>query len=156
MARKVRDCMRQRRGDIVYSKINKVNGAVKPKIAGIQQDIHNWHKGRKDITKVYIGKTSTTKKSVNAAYDAMQTRVDGYKRGLKITDMKLLQIGSARNVDQAERKLVRYNMSQGRKARNQTGGGGGAPTAGRYHVLYAALKTTKPAIKKRTGKHKLR
>ena len=54
------------------------------------------------------------------------------------------------------RELVRYNMSQGRKARNQTGGGGGAPTAGRYHVLYAALKTTKPGIKKRAGKHKLR
>lgn len=156
MARKVRGCMRQRRGDIVYSKINKIYGAFKPTIAGIRKDIHNWHKGRKDITKIYIGKNRKTKKSINAAYDAMQTRVDGYKRGLKITDMKLLHIGSARNVDQAERQLVRYNMSQGRKARNQTGGGGGAPTEGRHHVLYAALKTTKRGIKKRTGKHKLR
>lgn len=148
--------MRQRRGDIVYSKINKIYGAVKPTLAGIRQNIHNWHKGRNDITKIYIGKTSTTKKSINAAYDAMQTRVDGYKRELKITDMKLLHIGSPRNVDKFERKLVRYNMNQGRKARNQTGGGGGAPTGGRQYVLYAALKTTKPTIKKKAGKRKLR
>ena len=148
--------MRQRRGGIVYSKINKIYGDIKPTIAGIRQNIHNWHKGRKDITKIYIGKTSTTKKSINAAYDAMQTRVDSYKRELNITDMKLLHIGSPRNVDHFERKLVRYNMNQGRKARNQTGGGGGAPTEGRHHVLYAALKTTKPAIKKRAGKRKLR
>ena len=146
---------RQRRGNITYSKVNKVHGNLKPTIAGMKQNIHNWHKGRKDIKKIYVGKTSATKKGINAAYNAMQTRVDGHKRKMKINEMKLLHIGgSKRSVDQAERELVAYNRKQGRKSGNQTGGGGGAPTEGQSHVLYAALKTTKPGKKKTAGKRR--
>ena len=121
----------------------------------MKQNLRRWHKERKDIKKIYVGKTTAKKKTIGAAYDGMQTRADDHEWNMKTNNMKLLYMGSKRNVDKAERELVAYNRKQGRKARNQTGGGGGAPaTGGRSHVLYAALKTTKPGNKKRAGKRR--
>ena len=110
----------------------------------MKQNLRRWHKERKDIKGIYIGKTTAKKYTTEAAYDGMQTRADDHERKMKTTDMKLLYIGNKRDIDQAERELVAYNRKQGRKVRNQTGGGGGAPAeAGQFHVLYAALETGK-------------
>ena len=127
---------------VTLSKSNKVYGrSDKAPINRVKRDLRKLD-SRPGVSKIYIGKTSAPTGSVSAAYKAMKTRVDETKHKMGITDMKLQYITkSDRRVNNAEKKLIDYNEKRTKKAANQRGGGGGAPTDQPYKVLYTAFKT---------------
>ena len=119
----------------VYAKSDKAA------ISRIKQDLRR-SGSRPGTSKIYIGKTSAPTGSVSAAYKAMKTRVDKTKHKMGITDMKLQYITkSDSHINNAEKKLIKYNDKRTKKAANQIGGGGGAPTDQPYKILYTATKT---------------
>lgn len=111
--------------------------------AAIERIKRNLRKMSKDpdISDIYIGKTSAPTGSDSAAYKAMKTRYDENKDEMGITNMNLQYITkSDRYIDNAEKKLIEYNKRT-KKAANERGGGGGAPTDQPYKILYIGYKT---------------
>ena len=138
MARKARITAKPSRC-IELSKNNKVHATNdKALINRAKQDLRRWQ-DRRDTSKIYIGKTSAPTGGVSAAYKAMKGRVDKTKK-MGTTDMKLLYINKSDSyIKNAEKKPIDYNERRPKKAGNQTGGRGGAPTDQPYKVLYAAV-----------------
>ena len=128
-----------RRGVQLSSIYQVTANSVNEMLDHVRPNIRRWHNDPK-ITHIYIGKTSARSNSTDAAYDGIETRIDDAIDRMGATNMKLLYItSSADYIDTAERELIDYNLKQSGKARNERGGGGGAPTEQPYHVLYAAL-----------------
>ena len=154
MARKPRTSAK-RSSCIKLSKNNKVHATNdKILINRVKQDIRRWQ-GRRDTSKIYIGKTSAPTGSISAANKAMKSRVDKTKKKMGTTDMKLLYITKSNTkINNAEKKLIDYNDRRPKKAGNRVGGGGGAPTGQPYKVLYAAVtkKGKGRCQRKRLGK----
>ena len=126
------------------SKSTKVSAkSDKAAIKRVKEDLRKLD-SRPDTSKIYIGKTSAPTGSVSAAYKAMKTRVDETKDKMGITDMKLQYITTSdRYINNAEKELIKYNDKRTKKAANQRGGGGGAPTDQPHNVLYTAFKKGK-------------
>ena len=124
------------------SKSTKVSAkSDRAAIKRIKEDLRKLA-SRPDISNIYIGKTSAPTGSVSAAYKAMKTRVDKTKDEMGITDMKLQYITKSDcYIDNAKKKLIKYNNKRTKKAANQKGGGGGACTDQPYKALYIAYKT---------------
>ena len=127
---------------VKLSKSKKVSAkSDKEAIKHVKEDLRKLD-SRPDISKIYIGKTSAPTGSVSAAYKAMKTRLDEAKDEMGTTDMKLQYVTkSDRYINNAEKELIEYNDKRTKKAANERGGGGGAPTDQPYKILYTAFKT---------------
>ena len=94
------------------SKKSIVSGPASAAIPKLKARVSNYHR-RKDISKVYIGQTSTRKNRVGNLKSAMKSRHDGYKKSQGLNQIKALyKTTSGANADKVEKALINYNLKK--------------------------------------------